>query len=99
MRSLMEMVEISYDEENKQQVLKEIGKRIAEIRKKNNITAEKLADRCNVSYSCIYSTEKGKTNISITNLIMICLALGCNLDEIIPPELYDPDLKNTDNLK
>ena len=89
------MIDFSYDKENKQRILCKIGKRIKEIRTQNKITTGELADLCNLSESCIFITEKGKTNISVTNLISICLALGCSLDDLIPPELYDPDIKNT----
>lgn len=100
MRSLVEMIDFSYDKDNKQQILCEIGKRIKEIRTRNKITTGELADLCNLSESCIFITEKGKTNISVTNLLSICLALGCSLDDMIPPELYNPDLKkNNDNTK
>ena len=91
------MLDYSYDKDNKQQVMREIGKRIAEIRTRNKITTGELADLCNLSESCIFSTEKGKTNISVTNLISICLALGCSLDDMIPPELYNPDYKKKEN--
>ena len=98
MRTLMEMVDtFSYDTEDKQRIIHEIGQRIAEARIKNKITTGELADLCNLSESCLYNTEKGKTNISVTNLIAICLALGCSLDDMIPPELYNPDYKTREN--
>jgi len=55
------MIDFSYDKENKQRILCKIGKRIKEIRTQNKITTGELADLCNLSESCIFITEKGKT--------------------------------------
>lgn len=45
-----------------------IGEKIRELRKKNNITLEKLAEATGLSYSFLSNLENGKHSITITNL-------------------------------
>ena len=45
-----------------------IGKNIKKIRKKNNISQKKLADKLRVTQACVTKYEKGLIEISISNL-------------------------------
>lgn len=60
-----------------------IGKRIAHIRHKNNMTQEVLANHLNVSPKHISHVERGTSNLSLKNLIELCHFLNCSLDYLI----------------
>ena len=60
-----------------------IGKRIAEIRRSNNMTQETLADKLSVSPKHISHTECGTSSLSLKNLIEFCNLFNCSLDYIV----------------
>ena len=100
MRSLKEMLDtMAYDTDDKQRFTKELGKRIQEERLKAGFSTGEFASRCGISDSCLFNTEKGRSNISITNLISICLMLDITLNDLIPEELYNPTCRTTDPSK
>ena len=56
------------------------GKKIAEIRKKQKLSQEELADKAKVSRSIISFLETGKEkDIKILTLTRIAKALGCEV--------------------
>lgn len=59
----------------------EIGIRIKELRLKNSLTQEELADRCELTKGYISQLENDLTSPSITTLKDILTALGCSLSE------------------
>ena len=59
----------------------EIGIRIKELRIKNSLTQEELADRCELTKGYISQLENDLTSPSITTLKDILTALGCSLSE------------------
>ena len=59
----------------------EIGLRIKELRLKNSLTQEELADRCELTKGYISQLENDLTSPSITTLKDILTALGCSLSE------------------
>ena len=63
-------------------VCKSIGKRIAELRKKKNITQEQLAEIIEISPHYLSALERGVYNIKLEKLVMIINALDCTADEI-----------------
>jgi len=57
------------------------GKRVKELRKKKNLSQERLAHICGLDRTYINSVENGKRNISIKNIEKILKALDvtwCN---------------------
>lgn len=72
---------------------KEIGKRIAHFRRKNNLTQQKLADKMDLSLSFIGQIERGITQISLERLHEISEIL--NVDIVM---LLSPDLANNKEL-
>lgn len=62
------------------QVLTQIGKRIALRRKELNITQEQLAETIGLSLQSISCIELGKKGIRPENLINLCLALNSTSD-------------------
>lgn len=62
------------------QVLIQIGKRIALRRKELNITQEQLAETIGLSLQSISCIELGKKGIRPENLINLCIALDSTSD-------------------
>jgi transcriptional regulator with XRE-family HTH domain len=62
--------------------LKDIGKRVALLRKKTGISQEELAERANLHRTYIGFIEQGKRDPSVGNLNKIVAALGATMDEL-----------------
>ena len=60
-----------------------IGKRIAEIRKANNVTQEKVSEYLNISPKHVSHVERGVSSFSIKNLMDFCILFHCSLDYIL----------------
>ncbi|WP_407372062.1 helix-turn-helix domain-containing protein [Carnobacterium sp.] len=71
----------------------EIGNRIQELRKLNNMTAKELSERINVSPPFISAIENNSTKLSLKTLTHICDALGVNLSEFFNPEISPVEQK------
>ena len=56
--------------------LKEYGEKLRDIRKKADMSQQKLYTRTGISQSTICYYEKGEMPITITNLVKIAEALG-----------------------
>ena len=67
-----------------------IGKRIAEIRKENNLSQEELANKIYVSPKTISSWEVGRTLPSVDNLMAISDALNIKIDTL----LYSKEIRD-----
>lgn len=63
-----------------------LGDKIKELRHKNNLTQEELADRCELTKGYISQLENELTSPSIAALIDILSALGTNLKEFFSDE-------------
>lgn len=59
----------------------EIGKKIKELRVKNSLTQEELANRCELSKGFISQVERDLTSPSIATFIDILESLGTNLKD------------------
>ena len=59
----------------------DIGAKINQLRKKNGLTQEELADRCELSKGFISQVERRITSPSIATLIDILECLGTNLKD------------------
>lgn len=62
---------------------KEIGRRIANIRKQHGYTQEKLADCLDLTPKHICHCEAGTSFMSIDSLINFCSLCNCSLDYVI----------------
>lgn len=60
-----------------------IGVRIGKLRKKHNMTQEKLAEQMDVSVKHISAVERGLSALSLEKLIQISGILDCSLDYLI----------------
>jgi transcriptional regulator with XRE-family HTH domain len=63
-------------------MLKTIGARIQEIRKKMGLTQEQLSEQVNISPHYLSALERGVYNIKLTLLVDILNVLNCSADEI-----------------
>ncbi|HHX62916.1 MAG TPA: cupin domain-containing protein [Epulopiscium sp.] len=59
----------------------DIGAKINQLRKKNGLTQEELADRCELSKGFISQVERSLTSPSIATLVDILESLGTNLQD------------------
>ncbi len=62
---------------------KEIGERIKEIRKKNNLTQKKLAEKTSIDVTSISRYETGNQMPNLDTLVLISMALEVSLDYIV----------------
>lgn len=65
----------------KNQILREFGFKIREIRIMQNMTQQELADRCDLSLPFINLIENNKRMVSLETLIKILSALNISLSD------------------
>lgn len=61
----------------------ELGKRITELRKANNLTQEGLAERCSVTRQTISNWENGKSYPDLEMLVFISDSFDISLDALV----------------
>jgi DNA-binding XRE family transcriptional regulator len=61
-----------------------IGRRIAELRKEQNMTQAQLADRCGIAQAHIARIETGRYSVGLDTLAQIATALGRSIDFVQP---------------
>lgn len=62
-------------------IKEKVGQRIKELRTKQGLSQEEFAFRCELDRTYITSLERGKRNISLTNLEKIANAFNITLGE------------------
>lgn len=65
------------------QLSKEIGMRLAEIRRSHNVTQEALSEMLDVSPKHISHTECGTSSLSLKNLAQVCEIFHCSMDYMV----------------
>lgn len=78
-------------------ILTGIGQRMAEIRRMNHITQEKLADLLDVSPKHISHCENETSYLSLKNLIKFCNLFHCSLDYLVLGKYNDAILSQLPN--
>lgn len=68
-----------------------IGKRLAEIRKKNNYIQAELAEKLNVSQQVISNIERGVTTPDIEQLKKFADIYNISLDQLVGREFFGAD--------
>ena len=63
--------------------MKNIGFKISELRKKNNMTQMELADKMNISFQAVSNWERGNSMPDISKLPELAKIFGVSVDEII----------------
>lgn len=71
----------NYNEETMDYI--SMGRRIKDIRTKNKITQEKLAEKTGLSTAHISNIETAHTKASLASLVKIANALSASLDDIL----------------
>lgn len=69
--------------QTKEQFLKQLGEKLASVRKGKNISQEKLAESIEVHRTYIGFIEQGKRNPSIWNVQKIAQALKIDIKELL----------------
>lgn len=64
-------------------VLREVAKRLKEIRMSKKLTVQEVAYRCDIERSNLSRIETGKINITLKTLCLICNALDVKLSDVI----------------
>ena len=62
-------------------IKEKVGQRIKELRTKQGLSQEEFSFRCELDRTYITSLERGKRNISLTNLEKIANAFNMSLSE------------------
>lgn len=62
-------------------IKEKVGQRIKDLRTKQGLSQEEFAFRCELDRTYITSLERGKRNISLTNLEKIAKAFNITLSE------------------
>ena len=65
----------------KSMIKEKVGQRIKDLRTKQGLSQEEFAFRCELDRTYITSLERGKRNISLTNLEKIAKAFNITLSE------------------
>ncbi|MFC3803829.1 helix-turn-helix domain-containing protein [Cohnella sp. GCM10012308] len=63
------------------EILKNVGKRIREIRKAKGLSQTALAEKCGFTFSYIGGVERAEKNISLINLEKIAEGLGVGVHQ------------------
>jgi len=70
--------------ERKTALQEEFGRIIREKRLAMGVSQEELAERANLHFTYISSTERGERNISLMNIGKLAKALNCLMSELMP---------------
>lgn len=63
--------------------IKNIAKRIKDIRRNKKLTVQEVAYRCDIERSNLSRIEAGRTNLTIKTICLICNALDVNISDIV----------------
>lgn len=66
-----------------QEILKALGQRVRELRKKKGFSQEAFADITGVHRTWMGAVERGERNLSFHNLVLISKALGITLSQLL----------------
>lgn len=69
----------------REQALKTLGQRIAELRREKGLTQEALAEAMGVSRNHVADIELGTRNTGVWSLLLICRALGLPAGALFEP--------------
>lgn len=71
------------EEKSEMFVMKKVGRRISELRKRKNMTQLELADRMGISFQAVSNWERGNSMPDISKLPELAEILGTSIDDII----------------
>ena len=68
-----------------ERIIKEIGRRIAELREQHEWTQPQLATRLRTTFQWVSQLEAGKQNLTVHSLVKVANALKVSLEELLVP--------------
>jgi transcriptional regulator with XRE-family HTH domain len=74
----------SKPKERKTPLQKAFGKLLKARRLGLGISQEALAERADLHFTYVSSTERGERNISLANIEKLAKALGCSMKDLMP---------------
>ena len=72
-----------YDMIDYQCALRDIAKKLKEIRVSKKLTVQEVAYRCDIERSNLSRIETGRINITLKTLCLICNALDVKLNDVV----------------
>lgn len=66
------------------EIRKEIGRRIAEMRRKLSLSARKVAEELKMSREAVTHIETGRNNISAVSLWKLATLFNCDIEDFFP---------------
>lgn len=66
-------------------VKKQLGARIRELRKRQGLTQEEMAEKCDLHWTYIGGLERGERNPTLTTMHRVAGGLGVGLNQMITP--------------
>lgn len=66
-----------------QEILIRFGKRLEELRKKQDLSLRKLALHCNIDHADVKKYENGEINISLISITELAKGLNVPLNELM----------------
>ena len=70
-----------------------LGRKIKEVRRKQNMTQEYLAEKVDLSVSHVSNIETAKTKVSLPTLVEISNALGVSVDYLLMDSYQSLEMK------
>jgi transcriptional regulator with XRE-family HTH domain len=71
---------------NKEELFRNVGVKIRELRESKNLSIQEFSDMINVEYNNLIRIEKGRTNPTLGTLYKICQALNVRVVDIVDVE-------------
>lgn len=80
-----------------QDINKKIGIELQKVRESKDLSLREAAELMDISYSTIYSYERGVNAINVKTLKEVCDAYGTNYLDILQKIYYEDKLKEADS--
>ena len=71
--------------EDPEQLLKQVGQRIAELRRGLGLTQKALAERLGISAPYMSQMEHGSENLTLRTMVKLAAALGVRTADLLEP--------------
>lgn len=71
--------------DKKQDALRKLGRRLAELRLRQNLTLEQLSASSGIALRELAAIEAGESDPAITTVFHIARGLGLSPNELLPP--------------
>jgi transcriptional regulator with XRE-family HTH domain len=68
-----------------EQLLKNVGSRIAELRGRHNLTQKSLSDKSGITYRYLQTIESGRANVTLGTLHRLAAFLHVRVPDIVQP--------------